>query len=173
MYEMPMQPIPGRPTIPDYGIPEDENGLLPWDYVIERLENAVNYWVCTANQECQPHATPVWGVWNGDRLFFDGSPKTRRGRDLANNPKVSIHLEDGKEAVMLEGEAHEHKQAPYELRAALAAAYSRKYAQHGYEPTPEIWEKGGLYRFTPHIAYAWCDFPRDTTRWVFKSENTE
>ena len=97
------QPKPSRPHIPDYGIPNDDDGMLPWSHVVQRMQDAVNYWISTANNDGQPHATPVWGVWFEGKFYFDGSPKTRRGRDLAGNPLVSIHLEDGTAAVILEG----------------------------------------------------------------------
>lgn len=163
------QPKPSRPHIPDYGIPNDDVGMLPWSHVVQRMQDSVNYWISTANQAGQPHATPVWGVWLEGKFYFDGSPKTRRGRDLADNPRVSIHLEDGTSAVILEGKAHEIKEPPLGLREKLSAAYSAKYAERGYEPGPETWESGGVYLFSPHVAFAWTDFPKDTTRWHFKS----
>lgn len=102
-------PRASRPHIHEYGIPSSEEGMLSWCYVQERMRASLNYWISTASPTGQPHATPVWGVWMQDILYFDGNPQTRRGRDLAANPKVSVHLEDGTQVVFLEGEAHEIK----------------------------------------------------------------
>jgi hypothetical protein len=162
------KPKASRPQIPDYGIPTTEEGMLPWSYVQERMREAINYWISTVNLNGQPHATPVWGVWLEDVLYFDGSPKTRRGRDLAVNSSVSIHLEDGTRAVMLEGNAVELTRPALSLRQTLSAAYTEKYSGRGYRPGPETWEGGGLYRFEPRVAFAWTQFPADTTRWHFE-----
>lgn len=162
------QPDPSRPHVPGYGIPGTEEGMLPWSYVQERMQAALNYWISTANAKGQPHATPVWGVWVEDTLYFDGSPKTRRGREMAANPLVSVHLEDGSQVVILEGKVHELKQSPLELRQKVAAEYTAKYSQRGYSPDPGTWEQGGLYAFHPQLVFAWTQFPQDTTRWQFE-----
>lgn len=162
------QPYASRPYMPGYGIPETREGMLPWSYVQQRMRESQNYWVSTSNQKGRPHATPVWGVWLDDALYFDGSPNTRRGRDLAVNPHVSVHLEDGSQVVILEGVARELKNTPLEFRQKLAAAYNEKYNNQGYEPAPEDWEGGGLYVFRPNLVFAWTEFPRDSTRWQFE-----
>ena len=52
-------PKASRPYVPEYGIPNTEEGMLPWSYVNERMEKALNYWICTVSPEGEPHATPV------------------------------------------------------------------------------------------------------------------
>src|SRR5262249_59267329 len=80
------QPRASRPHIPDYGIPDTPEGLLPWSWARERLEQALTYWIATVRPEGRPHMMPSWGAWVGDRFFFEGGPRTRRGRDIAPNP---------------------------------------------------------------------------------------
>lgn len=160
-------PQASRPHIPGYGIPPSEEGLLPWNHVEDRMAESLNYWIATVDERGRPHATPVWGVWLDGRLYFDGSPQTRRGRNLAANPAVVVHLEDGTRPVILQGEAEEIKAPPLELRRRLSAAYAAKYRAHGYEPGPETWESGGLYVVRVRQAFAWTEFPRDATRWNF------
>lgn len=161
-------PRASRPHIPDYGIPQSDEGLLPWSHVEERVAESLNYWIGTVDEHGRPHATPVWGVWLEGALYFDGSPQTRRGRNLAANPAVVVHLEDGTRPVILQGEAEEIHAAPLELRRKLAAAYAAKYRVHGYAPGPETWESGGLYLVRVRKAFAWTEFPRDATRWNFE-----
>ena len=161
------QPQTSRPHIPGYGIPKTMKGILPWSYVTERMEKAHNYWIGTTDPQGKPHATPVWGVWLDGTFFFDGSPKTRRGRNLAKNPNIVVHLENGTEAVILQGQAHEIQGVDKELATRQAAAYGAKYAASGYEPTPDTWDKGGLYRMKIHQAFAWSKFPKDATRFRF------
>jgi hypothetical protein len=108
-------------------------------------------------------------VWVDGTLFFDGSPRTRRGRNIAANPAVVVHLESGKEAVILQGEVYEVKEGPDPaLAQRLAAAYRAKYREMGYAPEPDSWKEGGLYRLTPRSAFAWNQFPQDATRWRFE-----
>jgi len=161
------QPEASRPYIPGYGIPETREGMLPWNYVQERMRVSQNYWISTSTVKGQPHATPVWGVWLDDVLYFDGSPDTRRSRELAANPNVAVHLEDGSQVVILEGTAHELKKPPLDLRRRLSAAYTEKYTKQGYAPAPDTWEEGGVYAFRPALVFAWTQFPQDTTRWQF------
>ena len=164
------EPTAGRPIVPDgYGLPENNDTLLDWNYIDEQMHAARNYWVCTATLEGVPAATPVWGVWVDNRLYLDGSPLTRRGRNIAQNPRVVVHLESGDHVVILEGEAHILPGAPERVLAErVAAAYTDKYADSGYSPAPEQWDQGGLVIFTPHTALGWTQFPQDMTRWKIK-----
>src|SRR5512146_543866 len=89
MSERVRKPVAGRPVMPkDYGVPENDENLLPWSFVEERMAAARNYWVATATRDGKPAATPVWGAWVEGRLYMDGSPETRRGRNIAQNPRV-------------------------------------------------------------------------------------
>ena len=163
-------PEGGLPHFPQGYIPPDGGQeKLPWDYVQQRMQAAKNYWIVTATTAGKPAATPVWGVWLDDRLYFDGSPQTRRGRNISANPQVAVHLESGDEAVMLEGQAFLYSTPPDRaLAERIAAAYCQKYAQAGYEPSPEQWDEGGLFEFLPARVIAWTNFVKDPTRWILK-----
>src|SRR5262245_16381655 len=99
-------PAASRPHMPGYGVAKDKTGLLPWSHVTERMDEAQNYWICTVSLDGRPHATPVWGLWVDDRLYFGGSPQTRRNRNLAENPAVCVHLESGSDVIILHGDAY-------------------------------------------------------------------
>jgi nitroimidazol reductase NimA-like FMN-containing flavoprotein (pyridoxamine 5'-phosphate oxidase superfamily) len=152
--------------MPGYGVPRDRKGLLPWSHVTERMAEAQNYWVCTVSPDGRPHATPVWGLWIDDRLYFGGSPQTRRSRNLAENPAVCVHLESGSDVVILHGEAHKLRAPDRSLVTRLIEASVKKY---GYAPKPEDYEASdGTYVFHPRWVLAWKQFPRDATRWRFQ-----
>ena len=38
-----------RPNMPDYGVPDEPEGLLAWDWAVERLVPNHNYWVTTVS----------------------------------------------------------------------------------------------------------------------------
>ena len=167
------QPIVDRPVFPaDYGVPGADTGMLPYTHATERLKQALIYWVNTVRPNGRPHSSPIWAVWVDGTLYFDGSPETRRGRNIAANPAVAIHIESGgagKDVLMLEGDAHALRgvDLPGELKERIAAEYAAKYAADDYSPKPDQWDTGGLYAVRVRTMIAWTTFNIDPTRWRF------
>ncbi len=162
------QPQPSRPHLPkDYGVPETDEGMLPWSWAEERLTAVKNYWMSTTRPDGRPHAVPQWALWLDGAVYFDGSPATRKNRNLVTNPAMVIHLESGDEVVILEGVAREAGGPPRELAERLAAAYTAKYKEQNYSPSPDTWDQGGLWRVEPSLVLAWSEFPKTMTRWRF------
>ena len=162
-----VEPERSRPVMPDgYGVPETDDGLLEWSWAVERLTAAKNYWFSTTRPDGRPHAMPAWGAWIDGVLYFDGSPETRRMRNLAANPAISIHLESGDEVVILEGEGRPVGKPDRAFAERLAAELARKYGPT-YVPTLDTWDQGGLYGVRPKIAFGWSEFPGNVTRWRF------
>jgi nitroimidazol reductase NimA-like FMN-containing flavoprotein (pyridoxamine 5'-phosphate oxidase superfamily) len=154
-----------RPHFPK-GYVDHPKGLMTWEQVDERLAEATHYWLCSVRPDHRPHAIPKWAVWVNDHLYFDGSPQTRHARNIALNPFVSVHLESGEKAVIMEGTARELMPAQ-ELSVKVAQAYAAKYASLGYSPEPTSWDGGGLFEITPHSVIAWTSFTEDPTKFVF------
>lgn len=163
------EPQSSRPLMPEgYGVPETDEGLLDWSWATERLEQARNYWFSTVRPDGRPHAMPAWAVWIDGALYFEGSPLTRRARNLAANASIVVHLESGDEVVILEGEARDATRPNRALAERLAEAFSAKYAEtHDYRPAPDQWDRGGLWVLRPSVAFGWSEFPSTTTRWRF------
>jgi general stress protein 26 len=158
-------PHASRPQIPAvYGIPKHNKGLLPWSYVSERMVVARVYWITTVDANGRPHATPVDGVWLDDRLYFGGSPETRRNRNLARNPAVCVHLESGSDVLILHGEAKELGKEDRELAQSLVEVANEKY---GYSAKAEDYLAGGTYAFAPRKVIAWEALFKNATRWEF------
>jgi Pyridoxamine 5'-phosphate oxidase len=136
-----------------YGVPDDEVGLLPWSWAEERLVSAHNYWIATSG----PHASPVWALWRDGAVVFSCSPRSRKARELARDPRVVVHLESGDEVVIVEGEVQR-----VVADAVLIDEYERKYA---YRADPGE----GWYRVVPRRVLAWTEpgYPRDATRFDF------
>lgn len=164
-------PAADRPIMPDgYGVPESSDGLLMWPEVSRRLVAATQYWMATTRPDGRPHAVPRWGVWLEGGLWYDGSPETVHVRNLVSNPACVLHLEDGWQAVIVEGASAPAAPPGLTLGGRIAAAFAAKYGDKGYSPEPDAWEgpgAGGLLRFTPAKAMAWFDFPNDVTRFSF------
>jgi nitroimidazol reductase NimA-like FMN-containing flavoprotein (pyridoxamine 5'-phosphate oxidase superfamily) len=161
----------GHAIVPDgYTLTDREQRLLDWSHVQERMRAAINYWVATSRPDGRPHVSPTWAVWHEDRLYFDGSPETRRMKNLTKNPHVAVHLEDGTQAVIVEGTAGAVGKPARELAEALAGLYAAKYEAMGYAPKPDQWDEGGLFVVEPTLALAWTEFGVDMTRWVIRRE---
>jgi nitroimidazol reductase NimA-like FMN-containing flavoprotein (pyridoxamine 5'-phosphate oxidase superfamily) len=163
-------PKRSRPTFPDgYGLPDTEAGMLEWEQVRERLVESKQYWLATVRPDGRPHVVPRWGVWLDDRLYYDGAPTTRHARNLEQNSHVSLNLEDGWQAVIVEGTSEATRADADGLGARLAEAFV-KYHDDGYAPKPDAWageDGGGLRVITPTTAMAWFHFPKDATRFTF------
>ena len=155
-------PSPSRPIL--YGAPAPDGELLPWSWADDRLRQARNYWVVSVRPSGRPHSRPVWGVWLNETFYFSTSRRSHKGRNLAANPEVVIHLESGDEAVIFEGIVEEISEDPANFNA-FADAYETKYP--GFRPKFNPGEV--TYRVVPRQAFAWreADFQSSTTRWQF------
>lgn len=158
-----------------YGVPDTAAGLLEWPAVADRLRQAKHYWLASTRPDGRPHVIPRWGVWVENRFWYDGSPDTVHTRNLTANPACTVHLEDGAQAVILEGTSGPADPPDAELAGLLSDAFVAKYAADGYEPQPDAWDgpgAGGLSMLTPQRALAWFDFPTDVTRFRFGAVTT-
>jgi nitroimidazol reductase NimA-like FMN-containing flavoprotein (pyridoxamine 5'-phosphate oxidase superfamily) len=162
------EPVIDVPQFPEgYLLPGQELTQLPWSWAVERLEKAQNYWFATVRPNGRPHTMPAWAVWLDGALYFEGSPETRRARNIAENPWISVHLESGSEVVVLEGRAAAHPKPDRALGERLAKAFGDKYGEGEFEyrPEPTQWDEGGLWRLRPRTAIGWSTFNKDPTRW--------
>lgn len=134
---------------------------LAWADVAGRLERAMHYWIATTRTDGRPHAVPKDGLWLDDALFFGGAPDTVNNRNLVADGRLSVHLGDAQEVVILEGIAAVVRADP-DLAERLVTASRAKY---GYAPPPETYA-GGVWRMVPQRVLAWTAFPTDATRFV-------
>src|SRR5580698_3484063 len=91
---------------PTYGLKAREK-YLPFSHAETRLAKSRSYWICTARPDGRPHSIPVWGFWIDGALYFGTGRDSRKSRNLAHNPAISIHLDSGDDVVILEGRATE------------------------------------------------------------------
>ncbi len=167
-----MNPIEiSRPSMPDgYGLPESDEGLLEWSKVEARLVDSLHYWMATVRLQGPPHVVPRWGVWLDSSLYYDGAPATRHVQNLNRNPACTLHLEDGAQAIIVEGSSGPVEAPGLDLGERISEAMCHKYSSRGYSPGPESWkgaDAGGLCRFVPRKALAWLNFPTDMSRFRF------
>jgi len=158
-----------RPKFPK-GYVDKPVSFLTWDWVAAQLTESKNYWLCSVRPNGHPHVVPRWGVFIDGKLYYDGSPETRHSRNIESNPHVSVHLESGTEAIMLEGTSGPAEKPSPELGKKLSLEYKKKYKDLGYAPEPNSWDGGGLFVFVPHYCIAWSKFNEDPTKFIFEKE---
>jgi hypothetical protein len=147
-------------------VPPDYRGKrkrdLPWSHAQKRLERSRNYWICTTRPDGRPHSSPVFGFWFEGAFYFGTGRTTRKARNLAANPHVSVHLESGDDVVILEGRVEEVDQN--ELARKVDAICRKK-----YKMPPVVMPGAVAYRVRPRVVLAWLEkeFPYTATRWEF------
>jgi len=158
-----------RPKFPP-GYVDNPVSFLGWDWVTAQLTEAKHYWLCSVRPNGHPHVVPRWGVFIENKFYYDGSPETRHSRNILVNPNVSLHLESGEKAIILEGISQLAEKPKLEFAIRLAEEIGRKYSGNGYAPKPDQWDEGGLFVFTPHQCIAWTVFYENPTKFVFEGE---
>lgn len=156
-----------RPQFPP-GYVDNPVSEVSWEYVEQKLTEAGHYWLCSVRADGRPHCVPRWAVYEDGLIYYDGSPKTQHARNITENPHVSLHLESGEQAIILEGTSRPAGVPSAELAQKLSDEIKRKYAEAGYAPEPDQWNEGGLYVFTPRQCIAWTNFVEDPTKFVFE-----
>ncbi len=122
----------------------------PTARIRRRLQQEKIIWVATVRPNGAPHLTPVWFVWDADRLYICISPSSRKARNLAENPQVAVSLEDGRNAVIVEGVA---THATPEEREQVAPLFLSKYDWNILTDTTYTL----LLKISPRKFLAWGD----------------
>lgn len=159
-----------RPYMPGYGVDgaDTQDGMLTWAWVSEQMARSRNYWIGTTRPDGRPHIAPVWGIWQDAKLLFGVGRASRKGKNLAANPAITVNLESGDEVVILEGRVVE--ETDQDVLARMAQAYGQKYVSFQPEKLPENPETDAVYRVEPDTVFAWFenDFVRTATRWKLR-----
>ena len=146
--------------MPGYGVEESEQGMLTWEWAVERLTTSRDYWIATIHPDGRPNVTPVWGAWVDDAVWFSCSPGSRKARNLARDPRLTVTTDDAEAYVAVEGTA---ELTPEGVTAFTAAAN----AKYGGGLTEEFFAANALYRVraTKVLALTEADFTGSPTCW--------
>ncbi len=81
-------------------------GLESW--VEELLRKPILARVATVDEECKPHVTPVWFLYEEGCIYFSVQKRTVKARNIAKRPYVSVVIDEvnvnGTMGVMMSGE---------------------------------------------------------------------
>jgi pyridoxamine 5'-phosphate oxidase-like protein len=118
------------------------DGLPPvdWAAVVEKLEarsapapDEVNHfttWLCTLNEDGSPHVTAVGAMWL-DGTFWFQTGATRKGDNLARDPRCSLAVSVHGADVVLEGDAVRVTEP------AAVARIAKAWADDGWPAEPD------------------------------------
>ncbi len=137
-------------------------------------------WLATINRDGSPHVTGIGALWLDGAFWFETGERTRKGRNLARDPRCTLSLATHEFDLVIEGVADKVTDPavvatmaeqwsaqgwPAQVDAsgiALTAQYSAPSAG------PPPW---AIFRITPHHATSLLIAdPGGATRWRFASE---
>jgi PPOX class probable F420-dependent enzyme len=91
---------------------------MDWDEVRGRLDAGIEQapgsedgpgrhtcWLCTINADGSPHVTAVGANWLDGSFFFETGKGTRKGRNLARDPRCSLSISVREFDLTIEGAA--------------------------------------------------------------------
>src|SRR5216117_2306600 len=108
------QPAMAATNLADlYGTP-----LLEWARIEGRLDRGLTQapetggpnrhtcWLATINADGSPHVTGVGALWVDDAFWFETGELTRKGKNLARDPRCTLSVATHEFDLVVEGEAH-------------------------------------------------------------------
>jgi hypothetical protein len=119
------------------------DGLPPvnWEAVVEKLKegsapapdamNSRTTWLCTVNEDGSPHVTAVGALWVGGTFWFQTGSGTRKGRNVARDPRCAVAVSIQDADVVVEGDAVRETDPGAVARAAKA------WADNGWPAEPD------------------------------------
>ncbi|MEO8423410.1 MAG: TIGR03667 family PPOX class F420-dependent oxidoreductase [Actinomycetota bacterium] len=118
-----------------------------------KLRSEIAVWLTTVTPDGQPQTTPVWFRWDGDTFLIYSQPDRPKLRNIAQDPKVSLHLvgdREGEDAITFEGTAVVDPSVP---RADRLDGYMEKYTalveRFGWTPSSMAADYSVAIRVTP------------------------
>jgi len=104
----------------------------PEPAILKRLAEEKNVWLCTVRPDGSAHVTPVWFVYQGSRWWIGSDDGSVKVRNIENEPRVSLALEDGRFPVVAEGHASVIREG---FPREIVTAFESKYAWDVSAPT--------------------------------------
>ena len=156
-------PRASRPQMAGYGIKDAKSGdgLLKWNWAVDRLTNARNYFLTTVRSNGRPHMMPIWGVWIDNAFYFSTGRTSVKARNLERNSNCVLCPGDADEAVIAEGVAS--KITNKTILKKFNAVYLKKYDYDLSTMTEPI------YVVRPRVVFGQIEktYTESATRWTF------
>jgi len=150
----------------------DEASVKPWSQARACLEAAPKIWLTTVRPDGRPHVMPLLVVWVGETPCFTTRPTSRKGRNLAGDPRCVVTASGDDLDLVVEGTATRATDEPemHEIAGALLDKYGWEFTirdgvirDHSLPGAPEY----AFYRVTPTRAFGYGADGLTATRWRF------
>jgi hypothetical protein len=163
--------------------------LIEWDRIEARLTagftqapntggpNRHTCWLATINPDGSPHVTGIGALWTDGAFWFETGERTRKGTNLARDPRCTLSLATDEFDLVVDGDAHKVTDpSTVEAMAAQWAAdgWPARVDDSGAALTAEFSAPSAgsppwhVYRITPRAATALATVePGGATRWHF------
>jgi hypothetical protein len=170
-----------------YGSP-----LLDWTRIEARLDEGLTQapetggpnrhtcWLATVNPDGSPHVTGVGALWVDGAVWFETGQGTRKGRNLARDPRCTLSIATHEFDLVLEGEALKITDPPTVTAMAArwaAQGWPARVDETGRALTAEFSAPSAgpppwyVYQLTPRTATAVGTVePGGATRWRFSGQ---
>jgi hypothetical protein len=121
----------------------EAEGLPPvdWASIAEKLDagsapdpqahNSRTKWLTTINEDGSPHVTAVGALWLDGAFWFQTGSHTRKGRNVARDPRCSLALSVRDADVVVEGDAARVSEP------AAVARIAKAWADDGWPAEPD------------------------------------
>ena len=95
-----------------------DSPLIDWSRIEARLDRGVEQapgtdgpgrhtcWLATLNRDGSPHVTGVGALWVDGTFWFETGPTSRKGRNLARDPRCTLSVATDEFDLVVEGDAH-------------------------------------------------------------------
>jgi hypothetical protein len=122
-----------------YGLP-----LIDWVVVESRLAGGVGQapgaggpdrhtcWLATINQDGSPHVTGIGALWFDGAFWFETGEQTRKGMNLARDPRCTLSLATQEFDLVLEGAAERITDPP------TVATMADQWSAHGWPARVDV-----------------------------------
>jgi PPOX class probable F420-dependent enzyme len=163
--------------------------LLDWAPIESRLDqgftqapgtggpNHHTCWLATINPDGSPHVTGVGALWVDGTFWFETGERTRKGKNLARDPRCTLSLATQDFDLVVDGEANRVTDPPTVATMAgrwNAEGWPARVDDTGIALTAEFSAPSAgpppwmVYRITPRQATALSTVePGGATRWRF------
>jgi Pyridoxamine 5'-phosphate oxidase len=167
-----------------YGLP-----TLDWAGIEARLDRGIaqapgaggpdrhTCWLTTVNPDGSPHVTGIGAMWVDGAFWFETGEQTRKGKNIARDPRCVLSLATQDFDLIVEGTARQITDPPtVEAMAArwAAAGWPARVDDTGRALTAEFSAPSAgpppwfVYRLTPRTATALAtNEPGGATKWRF------
>jgi uncharacterized pyridoxamine 5'-phosphate oxidase family protein len=153
------------------------SSATPWSEISNRFAEGSTHWLATTHPDGRPNVVPIGALWVDGAAYFTTGQGTRKGKNLAENPRCAISFAIHGFDVVIEGKAA--KVSDDAKLKRLAEAYAAQgwpaFVHDGVLDAPYSAPTTGpapydLYEVTPLTAFAFGteeETVNQTTRYRF------